>query len=101
MWVWGALLGPGLATRNPYAGFGLLVLATAAVAGLRDGVLVAVAIGVAHAAGRAAGLLRDVRTIDARDYMQAVVRTMYWRVFDGYALLVFAGLALVTCVRVL
>ncbi len=101
MWVWGALLGPGLATRNPYAGFGLLVLATAAVAGLRDGVLAAVAIGVAHAAGRAAGLLRDVRTIDARDYMQAVVRTMYWRVFDGYALLVFAGLALVTCVRVL
>jgi hypothetical protein len=101
MWVWGALLGPGLATRNPYAGFGMLVLATAAVGSLRDSVLVAVAIGIAHAAGRAAGLLRDVRVIGTGDYMQLVVATMYWRVFDGYALLVIGGLALVTSLRVM
>jgi hypothetical protein len=101
MWVWGALLGPGLATRNPYAGFGMLILATAAAAGLRDSVLVAVAIGVAHAAGRAAGLLRDVAMIGTCDYMQAVVATMYWRIFDGYALLVIGGLGLVTWLRVL
>ena len=29
--VWGALLGPGLLTRNPFAGFGLLPFAVAAV----------------------------------------------------------------------
>jgi hypothetical protein len=101
MWVWGALLGPGLATRNPYAGFGLLVLATAAVGSLRASLLVAVAIGVAHAFGRAAGLLRDVAMIGTGNYMQAVVASMYWRVFDGYALLVIGGLAVVTCLRVL
>jgi hypothetical protein len=101
MWVWGALLGPGLATRNQYAGFGLLVLAVAAVGSLRDSVLVAVAVGVAHAAGRAAGLLRDVRMIGTGDYMQAVVSTMRWRVVDGFALLVIGGLAVVMCARVL
>jgi hypothetical protein len=93
MWVWGTLLGPGFATRNPYAGFGFLLLAVAAVGDLRDGVLLAAVIGIAHGTGRALALLRDVRLIKAADYLQAVLKAMYWRMFDGYALLAAAGVA--------
>ncbi len=97
MWVWGALLGPGFATRNPYAGFGFLLLAVAAVGNLEAGVFLAAAIGIAHATGRALALLRDVRLIEASDYMQAVLKAMYWRMFDGYGLLAIAGAVSVIC----
>lgn len=99
MWVWGTLLGPGFATRNPYAGFGFLLLAVAAVGDLRDGVLLAAVIGIAHGAGRALALLGDVRLINAADYLQAVLKAMYWRMFDGYALLAAAGAALACLIR--
>jgi len=67
--VWGALLGPGFATRNPYAGFGLLPLAVLALpgvaagsagAGARAGLTLAAAIGLAHGTARAGALLRDI-----------------------------------------
>ncbi len=65
--VWGALLGPGFVTRNPYAGFGLLPLAVAAatVAGSSQAVLLAAAIGLAHSSARAVALLRDVAEVSA------------------------------------
>ena len=58
--IWGAVLGPGFLTRNPYAGFGALPLLAAAavkVAGgsLVAGVCVAALIGAAHGAGRRRG----------------------------------------------
>ena len=99
MWVWGTMLGPGFATRNPYAGFGLLVLVVAAAASLRDAVVAAACIGIAHATGRAFALFRDVRLVDSADHLLAVLKSMYWRLFDGYALLVIAGVAVVTCLR--
>ncbi len=61
--VWGALLGPGFATRNPYAGFGLLPLALASMPGTGAGLAVGAAIGLAHGTARAAALLRDVRDL--------------------------------------
>jgi hypothetical protein len=96
--VWGSLLGPGFATRNPYAGFGLLPLAVAAVGDLRYGVLLAAAIGIAHGAGRALALLHDVRVIDQASYLRSMLRSAYWRMFDGYALLAVAGAAMMECV---
>jgi hypothetical protein len=96
--IWGSMLGPGFATRNPYAGFWLLPLAVAAVGDLPSGVLLAAAIGAAHAAGRALALLRSVRMVNEADYLQSVLRRMYWRVFDGYALLAVAGIAVMECV---
>jgi hypothetical protein len=96
--VWGSVLGPGFATRNPYAGFGLLPLAVAAVGDLRYGVLLAAAIGAAHGTGRALALLRDVRVVDGANYLQSMLRSMYWRMFDGYALLAVAGLSVMECV---
>ena len=61
--VWGALLGPGFATRNPYAGFGVLPVAAAAMPGPVAGIAFGAAIGLAHGAARAAALLRDVREL--------------------------------------
>ncbi len=61
--VWGALLGPGFATRNPFAGFGLLPLAVVSMPGTAPAVALGAAAGLAHGAARAAALLRDVREL--------------------------------------
>ena len=95
--VWGSLLGPGFATRNPYAGFWVLALAAAAVGNAGYGVALAAAIGAAHSTGRALGLLRDVKDVDANSYLQSTLRSMYWRTADGFALLAVAGVAVITC----
>jgi hypothetical protein len=94
--VWGSLLGPGFATRNPYAGFWLLPLAIAAVGSIGYGVLLAAAVGAAHSTGRAAGLLRDLRGIAVSDYLRSALRSMYWRMADGFALLAVAAAAALT-----
>jgi hypothetical protein len=96
--VWGSLLGPGFATRNPYAGFWLLPLAIAAVGSIGYGALLAAAVGAAHSTGRALGLLRDVRDIDVHDYLRSALRSMYWRVADGFALLAVAAVSSLTLV---
>ncbi len=95
--IWGLMLGPGFATRNPYAAFGLLPLAVAAVGDLWPGVLLAAAIGIAHSTGRATALLRGVRQSDEADYLKSVLKQMYWRMFDGFALLLVAGVAIMIC----
>jgi hypothetical protein len=94
--VWGSLLGPGFATRNPYAGFWILPLAVAAIDDLGYGVLLAAAIGAAHSTGRALGLLHDVKDVDVDSYLQSTLKSMYWRMADGFALLVAAGAAAMT-----
>ena len=94
--VWGSLLGPGFVTRNPYAGFWLLPLAVAAVGNIGYGVLLAAGIGAAHSTGRALGLLRDVKDADVNSYLQSTLRSMYWRMADGFALLAAAGAAAMT-----
>jgi hypothetical protein len=103
--VWGSILGPGFLTRNPYAGFGILPLLVAgAGAGLAagtgtgrltSGLFVAAMVGIAHGAGRALALLRDVsRPQD--DPFALLLRSLRWRALDGLALLVIAGVATVT-----
>jgi hypothetical protein len=94
--VWGSLLGPGFATRNPYAGFWILPLAVAAAGDLGYGVLLAAAIGAAHGTGRAFGLLHSVKDVDVNSYLQSTLRSMYWRMADGFALLAVAGMAAMT-----
>jgi hypothetical protein len=97
--VWGSLLGPGFATRNPYAGFGLLPLIVASVGEVRVGIAFAAVIGFLHAAGRALALLRDVRRIASADYMLSVMRSIRWRAFDGLELLTVTGVAIATLVH--
>lgn len=90
--VWGSVLGPGILTQNPYAGFGALLIAVAAIDDLPTGAIVAVGIGVAHGAGRAVALLRGAKRASRSDYLEAVLRSMYWRRVDGAALLILCGL---------
>jgi hypothetical protein len=94
--VWGSLLGPGLATRNPYAGFWILPLAVATVDDLGYGVLLAAAIGAAHSTGRELGLLHGVKDVDVNSYLQSTLKSMYWRMADGFVLLAAAGAAAMT-----
>jgi hypothetical protein len=91
--VWGGLLGPGLATRNPYAGFTALLIGIATFGSVKIGAGAAIAVGVAHGTARALALLRDAREIHRLDYLQAVLRSLYWRRFDGVMLLLLAGLS--------
>ena len=98
--VWGAVLGPGFLTQNPYAGFGLLPVAVAAMraAGTGACLALAAAIGLAHGTARAAALLRDVRrgaTTTATEQLDVLLKTIYWRRFDGAALLAVAAAAIV------
>ena len=93
--IWGGILGPGFLTRNPYAGFGMLVLLAAAVGSLPAAIVVAAMIGMAHAAGRAVALLRDSTTAQLEPFA-LLLRSLRWRVLDGIALLVVAGAAIVT-----
>jgi hypothetical protein len=102
--VWGAILGPGFATRNPYAGFGLLVLAVAGAGGPRaaavtgaavtgavtGAAVTGAAVGLAHAVGRALALLRDARR-PPPDPMRIALVSACWRAADGYALLLAAA----------
>ena len=91
--TWGALLGPGFATRNPYAGFGLLVLVVCAAGNLPLGVALAAALGLLHGTARAVALLRDTRLQAAAGYLETLARSMRWRTLDGLALLAIAGAA--------
>jgi hypothetical protein len=101
--VWGAILGPGFMTRNPYAGFGLLPMAVATAGGVRAAALLGAATGLAHAVGRALALLRDARPRPAAapDPMRLVLTSMRWRTVDGLILLVIAGTATAACTRLL
>jgi hypothetical protein len=121
--LWGAILGPGFLTRNPYAGFGLLPLAVAAMpgtlgaagtgplAGLRAGLVIAAAIGLAHGTARALALVRDLRDMGAvapasplvaqvtAAQLTLLLKTVYWRRIDGVVLLAVAVTALLAAVR--
>jgi hypothetical protein len=93
--VWGAILGPGFLTRNPYASFGMLVLLAASAGSLPATVVVAAVIGAAHAGGRAVALLRDSAAPQLQPFA-LLLRSLRWRALDGIALLAVAGAAIVT-----
>jgi hypothetical protein len=90
--VWGTLLGPGFATRNPYAGFGLLPLAVAAIGRPLLGGALAALLGLLHGMTRAVALFREVRRHD-QDYLSSVARSLRWRALDGAALLAVSAAA--------
>lgn len=96
--IWGSILGPGFATRNPYAGFFLLPILVAAAGRAPAAAALAAAIGLAHGTGRALALLRDARPgAAAADPMRLVLTSMHWRRLDGITLLVIAAAAAAAC----
>ena len=91
--AWGLLLGPGFATRNPYAGFGVLPLLVASAGSAGAGIALAAIIGIAHGSGRGLALLRDAAG-PADDTFALLLGSLRWRRLDGLALVVVASLAL-------
>ncbi len=104
--IWGFALGPGFLTRNPYAGFGMIVVLVGCAGRPLAGLLAGAGAGVAHGFGRALALLRDGRVRDGRvrdgrvraaEPFELLLTSVRWRMVDGYALLVVAGVAVVSC----
>jgi hypothetical protein len=91
--IWGAILGPGWLTRNPYAGFGLLPLLCLSAGDIAGAVVLAALIGAAHGCGRALALLRDARSAPSEPFA-LLLMSVRWRTTDGFALLLVAGTAL-------
>ena len=94
--IWGVTLGPGLVTKNPYAGMWLLPLLVALLAlshSLFATVVVGMAVGSAHAMARAIGVLRNRKCIavDASAHVKILQSQERWQYLDGLALLLAAG----------
>lgn len=93
MLVWGSLLGPGLFTRNPYAGVWLLPAAVVIQPSLIGAVSLGLGIGLAHGTTRALGVLRNAREPTSGTLALLVLaRTqLRWRILDGAILLLASG----------
>lgn len=110
--IWGVTLGPGFVTINPYAGFWVLVLAVASIRPELTTLVMAGMFGAAHATGRAVALQRDIRrnlapeppgaTFDPDkillEYKATFAKSLFWRVIDGYLLLLIGGTAVTACI---
>ncbi|WP_157254431.1 hypothetical protein [Nonomuraea typhae] len=90
--IWGMTLGPGVMTRNAFAGSWLFPLLAAASA---EPLVMGAASGALHAAGRVAGIMRQMDRKNAGGFFDAMARTMRWRTVDGVLLSFLAGLLIV------
>jgi hypothetical protein len=92
MIIWGTSLGPGIVTRNPYAGMWLVPFMLASVGGAEVGAAVGAIAGASHGLARAAGVLRNSRLGGSRAHFEIMTSQVSLRVFDGMGLLFAAGL---------
>ncbi len=90
--TWGALLGPGLLIRNPYAGMWLLPLLIALNHNLLTALVIGMIVGVAHGGARALGILSNRRQMDMNySHLMILGAQLRWKYRDGLALLLVAG----------
>jgi len=92
--TWGTTLGPGLVTRNPYAGMWLLPLLLALNHGLLTAVVVGMAVGTVHGGARVLGVLSNRKQLDGdMEYIHLRIlgAQLRWQYFDGLTLLLAAG----------
>lgn len=87
--IWGFTLGPGIVTRNPYAGMWLLPVFLTLNHSLVVDLGIGVAIGFAHGGARAFGVLSTRHNLDACG--SSILTQWRWRVADGLLLLFGAG----------
>lgn len=88
---WGICLGPGLITRNPYAGIWLLPFLLVLMPNLLIALSLGLAIGVAHGCGRAIGVLRNRRKLDILCTPIVIFEFWRWQFIDGLLLLFSTG----------
>lgn len=91
--TWGTTLGPGLVTKNPYAGMWLLPFLVALNSSPLMAIAVGLNVGAAHGLTRALGVLRNRRCIDMDEnaYLSILAAESRWQYADGLALLLAAG----------
>lgn len=92
--VWGVTLGPGLVTRNPYAGMWLLPLLLAFQHTFWSALLLGLFVGAIHGSARFLGVLRNRRELDANleyEHLRILGTQLRWQHIDGLLLLLSAG----------
>lgn len=92
--TWGTTLGPGLVTRNPYAGIWLLPLLLPLNHSLLLAIVVGMAVGAVHGSARVFGVLRNRREMDADaeyDHLKILGAQLRWQHLDGLIVLLAAG----------
>ena len=90
--VWGTILGPGLATRNPYAGMWLLPLLITLSPTVFVAMVTGMAVGAAHGGARAVGVLSNERHRDITCSPVVVLGAQrHWQFMDALALSLAAG----------
>lgn len=90
--IWGTTLGPGLLTRNPYAGIWLLPLLVALNHNMLTAVTIGIAIGVAHGGARALGVLNNIKHMNTNcGDILILGAQLRWQFMDGLTLLLAAG----------
>lgn len=99
--IWGLSLGPGLLTRNPYAGMWLLPFLLTLSHDRLTATGVGIAIGIAHGGARALGILNNRKNLGASCTPYVVLTQWRWRLADGLALLLAAGGLMVYIVSLL
>jgi len=92
--IWGTALGPGLVTRNPYAGMWILPLLLALNSNMPSAFIVGIAVGIAHGGARVLGVLNNRKHMDADPvyvHLTILGAQLRWQYLDGLALLLAAG----------
>ncbi len=90
--TWGAFLGPGLVTRNPYASMWLLPLLIALHHNPLTAMVIGMAVGVVHGGARALGVLSNRRRMATNcSHLMIMGAQVRWKYIDGLALLLAAG----------
>jgi hypothetical protein len=87
--VWGATLGPGLLTRNPFAGIWLAAVLLVGAPGPVTGALIGALAGGLHGVCRATGVLAGSRT--RTDPIGLALHQFRWRRIDGLLLLLIGA----------
>lgn len=94
--VWAATLGPGLATRNPYVSFWLLVPALGSLDRVRDAAVIGAVAGAAHGLARFAGIVFRQRERPGSDWsLLAVLWSIRLQRVDGLLLLTLGTLLVI------
>lgn len=90
--VWGAILGPGVVTRNPFASMWMIPLLLALADTPARGAAAGAVAGAAHGLARAAGVIRNTKLEGPEPHLAGLVLAqMRWRLADGIVLLIVAG----------
>lgn len=90
--IWGAVLGPGVFARNPYAGLWLIAPLIILGGSPQLAPAVGAIAGLAHGAGQALAVTRNAHALGVTDHLRIMTGQIVWRVFDGLLLVVVGTL---------